>query len=184
MHGNRLIFSRSGDRRRLYGVSTALFPQYTLNNEYFLPEEHELPGEGLRLSMLGFDFGVNDPTLVIAPYDTAFYPVELGENFLVETITGYSDVPGIATPPATGSLSNVQLDPTFLINFQHTHLGNTRQWASKSITNREAVGTAENPLLFKSPVLIPKGDTLTCVVQNMLNANLRVQILLLGGGFD
>ncbi len=183
MHGNQLIFSRSGDRRRLYCVSTALFSQYTVTNKYFLPDEHELPSE-LRLSMLGFDFGVTDPTLVIAPYDTAFFPVELGENFLAETITGYSDVLGIATPPAVGSLANVQLDPTYLINFQHTHLSNTRQWASKNITNREAVGTAENPLLFKSPVLIPKGDTLTCIVQNMLNAQLRVQILLMGGGFD
>ena len=70
------------------------------------------------------------------------------------------------------------------INFQHTHLGNTRQWMNKSVTNLEACGTGENPSLFKHPPLIPAGDTLTCIVTNLLNAQQRVQVLLLGGIFD
>jgi hypothetical protein len=184
VRGNQLTFSQSGDRRKLYCVSPLLFSDYTVLNGNFLPEDHELPSEGLRLLMLAFDFGFNDPTLVIAPYDSVPFPVVLGQNILLTSITGWSDVPGVATTPAVGSLINVPQDPAYLINFQHTHLGNTRQWASKSVTNGEAVGQATAPLLFKSPVFIPKGDTLTCVVQNLCNANLRVSIALLGGAWD
>jgi hypothetical protein len=184
MHGNDLIFSRSGDSRRLYRVSPLLFPQYTTFNRFFLPDEHELPAHGLESNFLVFDFGFSDPNLVIAPYDTGYFPVELGFNFLAEVITGVSDVLGVATVPATGSLQNAQVSPAYLINFQHTHLGNTRQWAAKNVPNGVAVGTAENPLLFKSPVLIPKGDSLVCIVQNLANAQLRVQVLLTGGSFD
>ena len=191
MYGNKLTFSRSGNRSRLYCVDPLLFPQYTVLNDYFLPADHELPAHGLRTRFLPFDFGFNDPTLVIAPYDTVPFPVPIGENFLAEAITGVSDVLGPATVPGErdgpaggGALANVLLSPSYLINFQHTHAGNTRQWASKSVTNLEAVGTGENPLLFKSPVLIPKGDTLTCTVTNLLNAQQRVQVMLLGGAFD
>ena len=184
MHGNRLIFSRSGTRSRCYGVDPLLFPQYTVLNGYFLPDDHELPQHGLITQMLPFDFGFNDPTLAIAPYDTAQFPMTPDGNFLAEAITGVSDVLGLVNPPAAGSLSNVQVRPSYLINFQHTHAGVTRQWANKNVTDREAVGTAENPLLFKSPILIPKGDTLTCIVQNLANAQLRVQILLVGGSFN
>ena len=108
----------------------------------------------------------------------------LGNNFLAETITAVSDVLGVATVPAAGSQANVNQSPSFLINFQHTHLGNTRQWMNKSVTNLEACGTGENPSLFKHPPLIPAGDTLTCIVTNLLNAQQRVQVLLLGGIFD
>lgn len=184
MHGNQLIFSRSGNRRRLYGVDPLLFPQYTTFNKYFLPDEHELPRHGLQTNFLVFDFGFSDPSLAIAPYDTGYFPVELGFNFLAEMITGVSDVLGVTTTPSAGAQQNVQVTPSYLINFQHTHLGNTRQWAAKNVTNIEAVGTAENPLLFKSPVLLPKGDSLVCVLQNLANAQLRAQILLTGGSFD
>jgi len=183
MHGNQLTFSRSGDARRLYYVDPLLFPQYTTFNKYFLPDVHELPKHGLVTRFLVFDFGFSDPSLVLAPYDTGFFAVELGDNFLAETITGAYDVLGVTNPPASGSLANVQVTPSYLINFQHTHLGNTRQWAAKNLTNLEAVGTAENPMLFKSPALIPKGDTLTCIVQNLANAQARVQIMLAGGSF-
>lgn len=186
MHGNQLIFSRSGDRRRLFGVSPFFFNRYTIFNGYWLPEEHEVPGHGLTTRWFPFDFGFNDPTLAIAPFDTAYFSLQPNENFLAESITGVSDVLGVTTTPAAGALSSLQVTPSYLINFQHTHAGNgiTRQWASKAITDLEAVGTGERPLLFKSPPLIPKGDTLTCIVQNMANAMLRVQILLAGGSFE
>lgn len=184
MHGNQLTFSRSGTRQKLYCVDPLLFPQYSILNGYFLPDAHELPEHGLVTQMLAFDFGFNDPTLVIAPYDSVPFPMVLGSNFLAEAITGVSDVLGVATVPLAGSQQNVNQSPSFLINFQHTHLGNTRQWANKSVTNLEACGTGENPSLFKSPVLIPKGDTLTCVVTSLLNAQQRVQVLLLGAIFD
>ena len=184
MHGNELIFSRSGSRQKLYRVSTLLFPQYTILNAYFLPDEHELPAHGLTTEMIAFDFGFSDPTLVIAPYDTVPFPYTLGMNFLAESITGVSDVLGVATPPVAGSLINTQVDPPFLINFQHTHQGNTRQWMQKAVSSGEAVGRGENPLLFKSPVLLPKGDTITCTLTNLTNGQLRAQILLLGGAFD
>jgi hypothetical protein len=183
VHGNQLTFSRSGGCQKLYCVSTILFPQYTVFNGYFIPKDNELPAHGVITRLLPFDFGFSDPSLVIYPYDTAYFPIELGDNFLAETITGFSDVLGGVDVAAAGALANVPQDPAYLVNFQHTHLGSTRQWANKSVTNDEAVGTGENPLLFKTPVLIPKGDTLTCVVQNMLNAQLRVQVLLAGGSF-
>jgi hypothetical protein len=184
MRGNHLIFSASGDRRKLFRVNPLFFPQYEIINGYFLPEEHELPQHGLTTQMIPFDYGFNDPTLIIAPYDSVPFAVTPGQDFLAEAITATMDVPGGATPPAAGALANILQSPAFLINFQHTHNGSTRQWANKGITSNEACGTGEHPLLFKSPVLIPKGDTLTCTVQNMLNASLRVQVLLLGGSFD
>jgi hypothetical protein len=183
MNGNRLIFSRSGNRSRLYGVDPLLFPQRHVNNKYFLPKDHELPAHGLTTRMLAFDFGMSDPSLTILPYDTGFFPIEMGNNFLAEIITGISAVLPLATVPAAGALNGVQVDPSYLFNFQHTHAGNTRQWFNKNVTNGEGIGSAQEPMLFKHPALIPKGDTLTCIVQNLANANLRVQILLTGGEF-
>lgn len=184
MNANKLIFSRSGSRSRLYAVDPLLFPQYTTLNGAFLPDEHELPKHGLITRFMPFDFGFSNPGLIIAPYDTAFVQIEAGKNFLAEVITGVSHVPSQPTVPVAGAQSGVLVSPSYLVNFQHTHNGNTRQWANKNVTNLEAVGTAENPLLFKSPVLIPKGDSLTCIVQNLANAYQRVQVLLVGGEFD
>jgi hypothetical protein len=181
MHGNQLIFSRSGSRSRLYGVSPLLFPQYTVLNGFFLPDPHELPAHGLTTRFLPFDFGFNDPTLIVQPYDTSFFQIVMGENFLAEAITGVNDVPNF--PPTPGAQQNVNVDPSYLINFQHTHQGTTRQWMNKNVTNGEAVGTGENPLLFKIPALVLQGDTLTCQVQNMANASMRIMVTLIGGAF-
>lgn len=184
MHGNQLIFSRDGTRSKLYGVSPLLFPQYHVLNHYFLPHMRELPAHGLSAQVLVFDFGFSDPTLTVAPMDTQFFPLTLGSNFLALAITGVSDVPpSTGVVPAAGALSGVQVSPAYLVNMQQTHQGNTWQWMNKDVTNREAVGTAENPLMLKSPPLIPAGDTLGCVVRNLGNASLRVQITLIGGSF-
>jgi hypothetical protein len=192
MHGNRLIFSRSGDRRKLYPVSPYLFPQYSaLNlNQRFLPEENELPKHGLTTQLLTFDFGFSVAALQVGPLDSQYAPIVLGGNFLAIAITGVSDVPpsqnvvpGAALPANTTFPTGVQVDPAYLVLFQQTHEGNTWNWTNKAVTNREACGTAKDPLLFKRPVLIPAGDTLTCTVQNLANTSLRVQITLLGGTF-
>jgi hypothetical protein len=191
MHGNFLIFSRGGWGRgyrgpqRLYPVSPFLFPQYSALdlNARFLPDDNELPAHGLTAQVLVFDFGFSTPALAVGPMDAQPIPYTLGGNFLATAITGVSDVPPGANPPALGNLSGQQVDPAYLINFQQTHNGNTWQWSNKPVSNREACGTGENPLLFKSPVLIPAGDTLSCTVQNMANATLRVQIMLMGATF-
>ncbi len=184
MRGNQLIFSRSGDRRRLYGVSPTLYTQYTVLNGYFLPSEHELPEHGLKAQVLVFDFGFSNPALIVAPMDSQFFPITLPNNFLAFSITGISDVPPASgVVPAPGLLAGVAISPAYLVNLQHTHEGNTWQWANKDVTNVEAVGTAQNPLFFKSPPLIPAGDTISCVVRNLGNTQLRVQIALIGGSF-
>ena len=132
-------------------------------------------------TMLGFAL----PVQQVAPMDTQYFPITLANNFLALAITGVSDVPPSqnVSVPAAGSFSGVQVDPAYLINFQQTHAGNTWQWANKAVTNREACGTAQNPLMFKSPILLPAGDTLACTVQNMANTSLRVQVTLIGGSF-
>jgi hypothetical protein len=185
VHGNQLTFSRSGDRRRLYGVSPLLYPQYHELNHYFLPDGRELPAHGLPAQVLVFDFGFALPNQTIGPMDSQFFPVTVGSNFLALAATGVSDVPPTqnVTVPAMGSLIGVQVDPAYLITIQQTHGGNTWQWMNKGVTNREFCGTAYNPMMLKSPVLIPAGDTVSCTVQNMANTSLRVQIILVGGSF-
>lgn len=179
-----LIFSRSGDTRRLYEVSPYLFPQYPALNERFLPDARELPEHGLSAQILVFDFGFCQPSLTVAPYDTQFFPVTLPNNFLGISITAVSDVPPSQNVvPALGVVAGVQQNPAFLMNIQHTHKGNTWQWFNKDVTNREGAGTAQNPLMCKSPVLVPAGDTLSAIVRNLSNASLRVQITLIGGAF-
>lgn len=185
MHGNQLTFSRSGKRSRLYSVSPLLFPQRGILNDYFLPDVKELPAHGLVAQVLVFDFGFSIPLQQVAPMDTQYFPITLPNNFLALAITGVSDVPPSqnVNVPAAGALSGVQVDPAYLINFQQTYNGNTWQWANKAVTNREMCGTAMNPYMFKSPVLVPAGNTLACTVQNMANTSLRVQVTLIGGSF-
>ncbi len=191
MHGNRLIFSRGGitsgqtpGPQRRFGVSPFYFPQRGLLNGYYLPDEHELPLHGLITQMLAFDFGFATPSLQIGANDAQYFSITLGGNFLAISITGVSDIPpSQGRLPTTGALSGVQVDPAYLVTFQQTHQGSTWQWSNKACTNREICGTGYNPFPFKSPVLIPAGDTLGCTVQNLTNTSLRVQIMLMGGTF-
>ncbi len=191
MHGSSLIFSRNGVGpngplypQRAYRVNPELFPQYTVLNDYFLPNEHELPRHGLLAQTLVFDFGFNDPSLIVGPMDTQFFPLTLGNNFLGLAITGTSDVPPSQNVvPSAGLLAGVQKSPAYLINIQQTHAGNTWQWMNKDVTNVEGVGTAENPLMFKRPVFLPIGDTVSCIVRNLANTSLRVQVVVTGGSF-
>lgn len=185
MRGHQLIFSRSGDRRKLFGVSPYLFSQYELINEYFLPADKELPEHGLQAQVLVFDFGFAQPSNTVPPMDTQFFPITLPNNFLATGATGVSDIPPstLTTVTAAGATSAVQIDPAYLLNFQQTHGGSTWQWMNKDVSNGEGVGTGEHPLVFKSPVLMPAGDTISCVVRNLANASLRVQVALIGGSF-
>lgn len=185
MRGNQLIFSRSGDRRKLFGISPYFFSQHKIINGYYLPDDKELPLHGLQGQTLVFDFGFCQPSLTVPPMDTQFFPITLPNNFLALGITGVSDIPPstIVTPPAAGATSNVLVDPSYLLNMQQTHGGNTWQWMNKDVSNDEGVGTSERPLMFKSPILLPIGDTISCVVRNLGNCSLRVQIMLIGGSF-
>lgn len=194
MHGN-LIFSRGGvspsgpnGPQKPYRVSPALFSQYPAINRYFLPDGRELPRHGLQAQILIFDFGFSLPSQTVGPMDSQFFQLAMASNFLACAITGVSDVPpsqNVAVPVAgyTGQFAGVQFDPAYLITFQQTHAGNTWQWSNKGLTNREACGKGGNPLMFKSPALIPAGDTVACTVQNLANTSLRVQVTLVGGSF-
>jgi hypothetical protein len=184
MHGNQLIFSRSGDRRRLYTVDPLLFSEYGVLSNLFLPNPQELPAHGLTAQVVVFDFGFNDPTLTVAPLDTQFFPFSLSNNYLAISICGVSDVPpSQGVVPAAGVVNGVQQTPAFLVNIQHTHNGSTFQWCNKDVTDRELCGRNGNALMLRHPAFVPAGDTLSCVVRNLSNTSLRVQVMLNGGAF-
>lgn len=184
MRGNQLIFSRSGDRRRLYTVSPLLFPQYPAINWRFLPDDRELPLHGLKAQTLVFDFGFSLPAMFVGAMDSQFSPFTLPNNFLGLAMTGVSDVPpSVGVVPSVGLTAGIQTDPSYLVNIQQTHEGNTWQWFNKDVTADEAVGTGEHPFMFVSPVFLPAGDTVSCTVRNLGNTTLRVQIMILGASF-
>jgi hypothetical protein len=184
MRGNQLIFSRSGDRRKLYPVSPYLFSQYPAINWRFLAEERELPLHGLKPQVLTFDFGFSLPAMFVGAMDSQFSPFTLPNNFLAIAGTGVSDVPPSQNvAPSVGLLAGVQVDPAYLLNIQQTHNGNTWQWFNKDVTPDEAVGIGEHPHMFTSPIFLPAGDTVSCIVRNLGNTSLRVQIMLLGASF-
>jgi len=180
-----LIFSDSGDARRLRRISPLLFPQYPGGlNKYFLQKVRDLPQHGLLTRFQVFDFGFGSGTgNLVAPYDTAYADVQIGRDFLAEVITGTYQAAAVTTPPTAGQ-PNANQTPGFLVTFLHTHDGVQRQWENKPITDLESVGSGENPLLLTEPILLVAGDTLTCQLQNLANVTLQAQILLIGGEFD
>jgi hypothetical protein len=189
-----LKFSRSGYRMQCYRVSPLLFSQFGAYNKYLLPSKRDLPTHGLTMSFYVFDFGFANPNNSIAPLDTAFCPLVLGRDFLVEMVTGtYTSAPPqvltnpAATPFGIGALTTQvgpNVSPGFLVNFLHTHQGVQRQWANKEITDGEAVGSGDYPLILKDPALLPEGDTITCKIQNLANVTLQAQIVFSGAAFD
>jgi hypothetical protein len=185
MRGNQLIFSASGDRRKLYPVSPYLFSQHQCDNWRYLPDDKELPLHGMKTQTLVFDFGFSLPAMIVGPMDSQFFPFTLPNNFLGIAAAGVSDVPPSqnVTTPAAGALAGVQISPAYLVNIQQTHNGNTWQWFNKDITADEAVGTGEHPLMFTSPIFLPAGDTVSCIVRNLGNTSLRAQITILGASF-
>lgn len=180
MATNQLIFSRSGSAN-LYRVSPLLFGQKKLNNKYLLPDGRDLP-EYIELRFWTFDFGFSDPSAAIAPYDKAFFGLPAGRNFLAVSMNQTSAPVASATPPAAGA-PGAQVTPAFLVNFLHTHEGAQRQWSNKDDFDVVAAGDARLPYIFKSPVLILQGDTLTCSVTNLSNCSLQAQVMLAGGEF-
>ena len=183
-----LIFSRSGYAHKLYRVSPLVFPQFGLMNEYRIPKERDLPERGLVTRMYVFDFGFADPGNSIGPMDTQYCPLVMGRDFLVEVVTGVYAVQAVAKPagsfPAGTNLPLGNQTPGFLVNFLHTHEGVQRQWSNKNITDIESVGDGQLPLVLKEPALLPQGDSIMCVIQNLSNATLQAQILFTGGEFD
>jgi hypothetical protein len=59
-----------------------------------------------------------------------------------------------------------------------------RQWSNKSITDQESTGDGMTPLILRDPALLPQGDTITCMIQNLANVTLAAQIVFMGGEFD
>jgi hypothetical protein len=187
VHGSDLIYSRSGNRQKLYRVSPLLLAQFGTYNKYFLPKKRDLPTHGLVTRFYVFDFGYANPNSSIAPMQMEFCPLVMGRDFLCEMITGRygAAAPQVLTNPATQTVdAGANVTPGFLVNFLHTHNGVQRQWANKPLTNDEAIGSALYPLFLKDPALLPEGDTLTCVIQNLSNVTLQAQILFTGGEFD
>lgn len=183
-----LIFSESGDTRKLRRVSPLLFPQYPAGlNKYFLQKVRDLPQHGLVTRFHVFDFGFSIGNAV-QPFDTSFADVQIGRDFLGLILNGCyaaAAVTGATTPPPTlGAQNAINGPPGFLVTWLHTHDGVQRQWDNKLVTDIEAVGDGMNPSLLKEPVLLVAGDTLTCQLQNLNNVTLQAQILLVGGEFD
>ena len=185
-----IIFSRSGYKSRLYRVNPLLFPQFGLSNECFLPDDRNLPKHGLVTRFYPFDFGFSSYGNAIAPYDTAYCPLIVGRDFLVTAITAvYQAAPPqtIQNPPAAPAIigqPNANVSPGFLVSWLHTHAGVTRQWSNKNVTDSEFTGNGRYPLLLKDPALLPQGDTITCVIQNLANVTLLGQVVFMGGEFD
>jgi hypothetical protein len=182
MQTNQLIFSRSGGASKLFKVNPLLFPQQHLANEYQIPDSRDLPSEGLELRLLTFDFGFAIPGNALGPFDLQPCGLPIGRNFLATAITGASIPAASATPAAAGSPGAV-VSPAFLFNFFHTHEGVQRQWFNKDVQDVVGVGDARRPRIFKAPILLVSGDTLTCQVRNLSNCTLQVQIMLAGGEF-
>jgi hypothetical protein len=190
LHDNGLIFSRSGDTRKLYRVSPLLYSQLGQNNRFHLPKRRDLPEHGLVTRYYCFDFGFSSPAASIGPYDTGYCPLVLGRDLLVWAVTAvYQAAPPTAiqvpayAPPSIGQVG-ANASPGFLVNWLHTHNGVQRQWANKNITDGESCGNARHPLILKDPALLPQGDTITCEIQNLNNVTLQAQILFTGAEFD
>jgi hypothetical protein len=187
LHENGLIFSRSGTRLKHYRVSPLLYSQFGVYNKYLLPKKRDLPAHGLITRFYAFDFGHSNPGNSIAPMQWAQCPLILGRDFLVWAVTGVYNAaaPQILTaPPTTPAQVGLNVSPGFLVNWLHTHNDVQRQWSNKNITDGEAIGTGRLPMMLKDPALLPRGDTITCVIQNLNNVTLQAQIVFAGGEFD
>lgn len=192
MDTNFLIRSKAGvpspwvraQRNPKVRVSPFLYAQEQLYNGLFLPEVRDLPSKALRLVFHTFDFGFTDPTRILGPYNEDYFNIPMGKNTLFWAITGLSiPAPPSTTPtPATGNVG-AQISPALQFNFLQGHGDVVSQWSNKPITDIEGLGTAQDPMFFRSPVLVPTGDTITADVQNMGNVNLKAQIVLHGGEF-
>jgi hypothetical protein len=194
VHGSCLIFTHAGKPRR---VSPFLFSQFGAYNKFLLPGERELPRSGLMTRLYPFDFGYADPSNALAPYAQADCPLVVGRDILIWGITRtWSTLnPTLSAGAITPGAPGANADPALLINFVHTHNGIQRQWSNKPLTNGEIGGgygmddddadlAAMFPMILHEPALLAEGDTIMCTLQNMLNATVAAQVLLLGGEFD
>jgi hypothetical protein len=188
LHETGLIFSRSGDSRKRYRVSPYLFPQFGAYNNFLLPKRRDLPAHGLVTRLYAFDFGFSQGNFGIPPYDTAYCPLVIGRDLLVWAVTGvYSAQAPVVVAPATLPAAyqpGANVSPGFMVNWLHTHNGVQRQWANKNITDGEACGNGRYPMILRDPALLPQGDTITCVIQNLANNTLLAQLLFHCGEFD
>lgn len=195
MHEPGLIFSKSGDARKLYRVSPYLFSQFGAYNKYLLPIARDLPLHGLVLKLYPFDFGISNAANLVPPYGQVDSPVVFGRDLLVWGVTkAYWVQPPAAIqktaaqpngyePPSIGQVG-ANVTPGFLVNWLHTHNGVEQQWANKAITDSEAAGDGRFPMIFKEPQIVLAGDTITCQLQNMNNATIAAQICFWTGEFD
>jgi hypothetical protein len=187
LHEHGLIFSRSGYRLRTYRVSPLLYPQFGVYNKYILPKSRDLPLHGLITRFYVFDFGYSNPGNAIAPYQTAYCPLVMGRDFLVWAVTRVYNAIGplaLTNPATTPAQIGPNQSPGLLVNWLHTHNDVQRQWSNKNVTDGEQGGDGRYPMVLKDPALIPQGDTITCVIQNLGNVTLAAQYMFGGGEFD
>ena len=155
-----------------FRISPYLYSQSGLLNVQFLPKKRDLP-DGIDYRAKTYDFGYNDPTQILEPFNTQYSSLTLARNFLIWGITGVSQVQPGQTP----------LSPAFLFQISQTHDGEEALYFNKAVTDLELAGTAQEPYILKSPALVLAADQLKVTVQNLGNVNLQVQITLHGGEF-
>lgn len=179
MRGSCLIITHAGRPRR---VSPFLFPQFGEYNKLLLPSERELPTHGMMTRIYPFDFGFSDPSNALAPYAQADCPLVVGRDFLAWAATRTWQA--LSTTPPVAGQPGANATPALQINFVHTHNGVQRQWSNKPMTDGEFGGDGQYPMIFREPPLLAEGDTIMCTIQNMLNATIAAQVVLLGAEFD
>ena len=195
MYGHGLKFSRSGYNLKTFRASPYLLPQFgAYYQKFLLSKTRDLPEHGLVTRGYAFDFGYSNPNNAIAPFQWAECPLVIGRDFIAWSVTRVYSVaaPLVLTAPATtphgvGAVTSQlgpNVSPGLMVNFYHTHNDVTRRWANKNISDGEFGGSGRYPMLLKDPALLPQGDTLLCVIQNMSNVTLQAQYLLMGGEFD
>lgn len=166
------------DDPRLVRISPYYFGQHGLQNIYYLPKLRDLPDKGLDFKTLVFDFGFAIPANSLGPRATAKRTLAIERPLLIWGCTA-----------VTSDLSN----PAVGFNFQilHNHEGSQRQFFNKHVNNGQISGNGTNPMLFRMPYMVIKGDEITCEVKNVSNnaanpnnANSNIQVCLFGGEFD
>jgi|SRR5579885_2640612 len=176
MYQNPWVGDHRGDSSGVLRISPYLFNLRSLLNIFFLPKQRDLPQTGLDLRSMVFDFGFNKN--LAGPSIDAFDTFRQGDvarrNMLVWGITG------TATLVSGGAVGS----PALLFNLFHSHNGSQRQFFNKDISDVEALGTAQKPLILAHPYLILAGDNVVCEVQNLSINPINAQVVLWAGEFD
>jgi hypothetical protein len=153
--------------------SPFLVGQRGILQDVFLPTLLELPEDGLEPFEMTFDFGFLSGQYLLDPYGQQIQTIAYDHNALIWGMT-------VVSNPTPGGVAVV---PPLLFQLIHNHDGVQRQFFNKSMVGHEHGGSGKHPLIVKSPQLVLKGDSVTCIVNNLGNNNLRAQVTLLQGQF-